>query len=205
MLNEQVIRTLARIEELDRQQKASGADIPFWRVSGEAGRLLHVLVRASGARRAIEVGTSSGYSGIHIASALGETGGHLWTLDREPFKVALAGKHFRDAGVDAQVTQVEGDALSTLPRLIADDDQPVDFAFLDAVKPDYLRYLEAIRPRLRAGSVVCADNVGPRNATAVADYLRSVRSDPFVTSIVPTVNAEGESDALAVSVVGSCP
>jgi predicted O-methyltransferase YrrM len=194
------LETLQRIEALDRQQKETGADIPFWRVSAEAGRLLHILVRACGARRAVEVGTSSGYSGIHIASALQQTGGHLWTLDREPFKVSLAAKHFREAGLEPWVTQVTGDALQTLPELMAHDPAPVDFAFLDAVKSHYVQYLEAIRPRLRPGSIVCADNVGPHNAEVLAEYLRLVRLPPFVTSIVPTVNAEGEGDALAVSV-----
>lgn len=198
MLTERVRRVLAHIEELDRRQQAGAGGIPFWRVSADTGMLLHILVRACGARRAVEVGTSSGYSGIYIASALQETDGHLWTLDVEPSKVALAREHFARAGLSARVTQLEGDALRTLPALVAASYAPIDFAFLDAEKPDYIRYFEAIRPRLRRGSVVCADNVA-RHADAVRDYLAAVRAEPFVTAVVPTQNAEGERDAIAVS------
>jgi caffeoyl-CoA O-methyltransferase len=201
VLTDQVLRVLGEIEALDREQKATGRDIPFWRISAEAGRLLYILVRARRARRAVEVGTSSGYSGIYIAAALAETGGHLWTLEREPFKIRLAHEHFRRAGLDPWVTQVEGDALQTLPQVVAERPEPVDFAFLDAVKADYHRYLELLRPRLVPGSVVCADNLGPANARAVAPYLDAVSRPPFVTTLVPTVNAEGEADALGVSFV----
>lgn len=201
ILDERMLSTLAEIEALDRQQKASGQNIPFWRVSAENGRLLHILARSNGATCAVEIGTSSGYSGIYIASALVETGGHLWTLDLEPFKVELARQHFERAGLSASVTQVAGDALNTLPDLMKVVPGAVDFAFLDAVKPDYRRYLEILRPKLRRGSVVCADNVGRHNAAAVADYLRVVGSPPFLTAIVPTTNAEDEVDALAVSIL----
>jgi predicted O-methyltransferase YrrM len=192
---------LAYIEEADRRQKESGQGLPFWRVSADNGRLLHILCRVSGAKRAVELGTSSGYSGIHIASALASTGGHLWTFEREPAKIAMAGENFERAGLTAQVTIVAGDILQTLPAFVAASAEPLDFVFLDAVKSDYVRYLEIVRPRLRCGSVVCADNVGRRHADAVRAYLEAVGRAPFLTSMVPTLNAEGEQDALAVSLV----
>ncbi len=193
--------TLAHIEEADVQQKESGQGIPFWRVSADNGRLLHILCRATGAKRAVELGTSSGYSGIHIASALAATGGSLFTFELEPSKIALSRQNFERAGLTAQITQVQGDILQTLPAFIAANSEPLDFVFLDAVKTDYLRYLEIVRPRLRCGSIVCADNVGRRQANAVRPYLEAVGRAPFVTSIVPTTNAEQEGDALAVSMV----
>ena len=192
---------LAHIEEADNRQKESGQGIPYWRVSAENGRLMHILCRSTGAKRAVELGTSSGYSGIHIASALASTGGHLYTFELEPQKLALSRENFERAGLTAQITQVQGDILQTLPAFVAGSADPVDFAFLDAVKGDYLRYLEILRPRLRCGSIVCADNVGRRNADAVRPYLDAVARSPFLTSIVPTMNAEQEVDALAVSVV----
>ena len=201
MFTQRITDTLAHIEELDRQQKRTAKDIPFWRVSADNGRLLHILARACGAKRAVEVGTSSGYSGIHIAAALASTGGHLWTFDLEPFKVNLARAHFERAGLEGVVTQVAGDALQTLPAFVLSNTEPIDFAFLDAVKPHYIRYLEILRPRLHAGSVVAADNVGPHNADAVRSYLEAVRGAPFVTSIVPTENAEGRRDAVAISIL----
>jgi caffeoyl-CoA O-methyltransferase len=192
---------LAHIESLDDAQKRSGQGIPFWRVSADNGKLLHILCRSGGARRAVELGTSSGYSGIHLASALASTGGHLWTFELEPAKIALSKDSFERAGLSMQITQVPGDILQTLPAFVAATAEPIDFAFLDAVKTDYLRYLEILRPRLRCGSIVCADNVGRRNAAAVGPYLEAVARAPFLTSIVPTMNAEQEIDALAVSIV----
>lgn len=201
MFTQRITDALAHIEELDRDQKRTGKDIPFWRVSADNGRLLHILCRAAGAKRAVEVGTSSGYSGIHIASALASTGGHLWTFDMEPYKIDLARTNFEKAGLSGTVTQVAGDALQTLPAFVAANPDTIDFAFLDAVKPHYIKYLEILRPRLRAGSIVAADNVGQHNAEAVRTYLEAVGRAPFVTSIVPTENAEGGRDALAVSVL----
>ncbi len=192
---------LAHIEEADRQQKASHQGIPFWRVSADNGKLLHILCRSIGAKRAVELGTSSGYSGIHISSALASTGGHLWTFELEPQKLALSRDNFERAGLSAQITQVPGDILQTLPAFLAASADPIDFVFLDAVKTDYIKYLDIVRPRLRAGSIVCADNVGRRNAAAVRPYLEAVSRVPFLTSIVPTENAEGEGDALSVSIV----
>ena len=199
MFTPRIQEALAHIEESDRRQQASRQGIPYWRVSGDNGRLLHILAHTRRAQRAVELGTSSGYSGMHIASALASTGGHLWTFDLEPAKVALARDNFERAGLSGLITQVEGDALQTLPAFLASSPELVDFAFLDAVKTHYLRYLEILRPRLAPGAVIAADNVGPRQAGAVAAYLEAVRRPPFLTSMVPTVNAEREQDALAVS------
>lgn len=198
MFSEPVRKTLAEIEHLDEEQKKQQSGIPLWRVAAETGRLLYILVRACNAQRAVEVGTSSGYSGIHIGAALQSTGGHLWTLDLEPYKIELARRNFAASGLSDRITQVPGDALVTLKALV---DEPFDFVFLDAVKPDYLRYLELVRPALKPGSVVCADNVGPKQARHVQNYLEAVRRPPFVTSVVPTTNSEAEVDAIAVSVL----
>ena len=201
MFTQRTADALAHIEALDAEQKRAGQGIPFWRVSADNGRLLHILCRAAGARRAVELGTSSGYSGIHTASALASNGGHLWTFELEPVKLALSAENFERAGLSAQITQVAGDILQTLPAFVSASAEPIDFVFLDAVKPDYLRYLETLRPRLRCGSIVCADNVGHRHARAVQPYLDAVGRSPFLTSLVPTTNAEAEGDALSVTIV----
>lgn len=203
MFTQRVATALQQIEAMDQEQKETGAGIPYWRVSADNGRLLHILCRGVRARRAVEIGTSSGYSGIHIASALDAASGHLWTFEREPFKVELSGRNFEQAGLAAQITQITGDVLQTLPAFLAASPEPIDFAFLDAVKTDYVRYLEILRPRLRPGSIICADNVGAPQAAAVAPYLEVVGRPPFLTSIVPTRNAETLDDALAVSILDS--
>ena len=200
MFTQRVMTALQHIEAMDQEQKETGTGIPYWRVSGDNGRLLHILCRGIGARRAIEIGTSSGYSGIHIASAIDAANGHLWTFEREPSKLELSARNFESAGLTAQITQVVGDVLQTLPAFLAAAPDAVDFAFLDAVKTDYVRYLEILRPRLRPGSIVCADNVGAPQGSAVAPYLEMIARAPFVTSIVPTRNAETLQDALAVSI-----
>lgn len=200
MFTQRVMTALQQIERMDQEQKETGGGIPYWRVSGDNGRLLHILCRGIGAHRAVEIGTSSGYSGIHIASALDAANGHLWTFEREPSKLELSARNFENAGLTAQITPVAGDVLQTLPAFLAATPDPIDFAFLDAVKTDYVRYLEILRPHLRPGSVVCADNVGAPQARAVAPFLEMVARAPFVTSIVPTRNSETLQDALAVSI-----
>ena len=201
MWSRSVIETLRRIEADDVRQKESGEGIPYWRISADCGRLLYIACRSANAQRAVELGSSSGYSGIHLAAALASTGDRLWTCELEPLKLALSRRNFEAAGVADRITHVEGDILETLPALLASLDGPLDFAFLDAVKPDYVRYLGLLRPHLHVGSLVAADNVGPHNAEVLRSYLETVGAAPFVTSIVPTRNAEGRQDALALSLV----
>jgi predicted O-methyltransferase YrrM len=121
--------------------------------------LCYVLCRAMGARRIVELGTSFGVSTIYLAAAVRDNGGGLVIgTENEPQKVAAARSNFTAAGVGDLIELREGDVRETLKDLVA----PIDFVLFDiwadAVRPA----LEILLPRLRRGSVVCADNTAGR-------------------------------------------
>lgn len=127
-------------------------DIPI--VGTSVGRLLHVLVRASGARRAVEVGTAIGYSALWIATAL-PAAGELVTIDPDRERTDRARGFWDRAGVGDRIQVVNGPALEVLPTLSG----PFDFAFIDALKPEYAGYLEHVLRLLRPGGTVAVDNL----------------------------------------------
>lgn len=117
--------------------------------------LLTMLTRLVGTRLAVEVGTFTGTSAVAIARGL-ESGGRLVCCDFNEEWTAIARRHWAAAGVDASIDLRLAPALETLESL---PDQPVDFAFIDAEKVQYIDYYEMLVPRLRTGGLLVADNV----------------------------------------------
>jgi predicted O-methyltransferase YrrM len=111
------------------------------------GQKLYDLVVEHGYTRALELGTSTGHSGIWIAWALSKTGGRLITveIDRGRYEEALA--NFEAAGLSEYIDARLADAH----QLVYEIDGPFDFIFVDADKNWYTRYLEALLPKLAAG------------------------------------------------------
>lgn len=141
-------------------------DIPI--VGTAVGRALHVLVRATSARRVVEVGTAIGYSALWMATALPD-GGSLVTIDPDVARTDRAREFWRRGGVEARIRVVNGPALEVLPSLAGEG--PFDLAFIDALKREYQGYLDAILPLLRAGGTVVVDNLlwSGRASGSVAD------------------------------------
>ncbi|MDQ3399971.1 MAG: O-methyltransferase [Chloroflexota bacterium] len=127
-------------------------DIPI--VGTSVGRLLHVLVRASGARRVVEVGTAIGYSALWIATALPRDG-QLITIDPDRERTDRARAFWDRAGVGDLIRVVNAPALDVLPTL----EGPFDFAFIDALKHEYAGYLGHVVGLLRGGGTVAVDNL----------------------------------------------
>jgi hypothetical protein len=98
------------------------------------GRMLRLLAEAAGAKNVVEVGTSTGLSGLWLCLALQKTGGKLTTFEYDAGRAATARGHFKKAGVDPLVTVVEGDAHQTIARL----KEPIDVLFIDADKEGYV-------------------------------------------------------------------
>lgn len=125
-------------------------------VSPEQGELLYLTARAISAQRIVEFGTSFGISTIYLAAAVKDNGGGVVIgTEIEPSKHKRAIANLADAGLEEVVEVRLGDALETL-RDVA---EPVDMVLLDGVKELYLRVLDLIKPRLRHGAVVMADNI----------------------------------------------
>ncbi|WP_437594152.1 O-methyltransferase [Sorangium sp. So ce1000] len=153
----------------DYRQFYRSANKHYLAVAPATARLLYMLARATGARAIVEFGTSFGVSTIHLAAALRDNGGgRLVGTDLEPSKVARARENLAAAGLADLVDVREGDALETLAR---DLPETIDLVLLDGHKPLYLRILELVAPRLRAGACVVADN-----ADASPEYVARVRS-----------------------------
>jgi predicted O-methyltransferase YrrM len=155
-------------------------------ITRDTGRLLWILVRATGATRILEVGTSNAFSTIWLADAARATGGRVTTLEVNPDKIALARTNLAQAGLGGVVELLEGGAADTLATMPG----PFDLVFLDADRPSYLTYLELVVPKLRRGGMLIADNV-TSHAHELQDYLRRVKSDPRLFAVtVPIGNGE---------------
>jgi caffeoyl-CoA O-methyltransferase len=117
-------------------------------------KLLEALVVATRARRVLEIGTFTGVSALSMASRLPE-GGRVVTLEADPDAAAIARRHIAASPWADRIELVFGDALEAVQRL----EGPFDVVFLDAWKPDYPAYYEAVLPKLAPHGVLVADNV----------------------------------------------
>ena len=131
-------------------------DIAIMQIAPEQGAFMTLLMRAMGARRALELGTFTGYSAICIARGLAD-GGMLVTCDISGEWTEVARRYFDEAGVADRVDLRLGPALDTLREFPAND--PFDFAFIDADKTEYPEYYEECLRLLRPGGLMMLDNV----------------------------------------------
>ena len=143
------------------------------------GRALYDLVMKNGYKRALEIGTSTGHSGVWIAWALAKTGGRLITIDIDEDRYSEAKRNFEAAGVAPYIDARLADAHDLVPRL----DGPFDFVFIDADKDWYTNYAKAVLPKLTLGGSLTAHNVnalrgGRRQMTG--DYYSYVTGLPFL-------------------------
>lgn len=131
-------------------------DVAGMQIAVDQGNLLTLLARLVGARRAIEVGTFTGYSALCIARGLADDG-HLLCCDVSDEWTAIGREHWDRAGVGDKIELRLGPAGDTLAALPL---EPVyDLAFVDADKPGYVGYVDALVPRLRPGGLLLIDNV----------------------------------------------
>jgi caffeoyl-CoA O-methyltransferase len=130
--------------------------ISIMQIAPEQGAFMTLLARVMGARRAVEVGTFTGYSALCLARGLAD-GGKLIACDVSEEWTAIARRYWEKAGVADRIDLRLGPALDTLRAL--PDAPTLDLAFIDADKPSYPAYYEEILRRLRPGGVILADNV----------------------------------------------
>lgn len=132
--------------------------LPAIDVSAAQGRFLELLVRITGARRVLEIGTLGGYSTIWMARAL-PAEGRIVTLEYSPKHAMVARGNFKSAGVFDKVDLRVGPALDSLPGVESDRLGPFDLVFIDADKPNNPGYLDWAVRLSRPGSVIVVDNV----------------------------------------------
>lgn len=148
--DDSVLRDLIRETQEKLGQRAG------MQIAPEQGTFMTLLARAIGARRAIEVGTFTGYSAICIARGLAADGS-LLCCDVSEEWTAIARRYWEKAGVAGKITLKLAPALDTLRALPSD--ATFDFAFIDADKTNYCHYYEEVLRRTRAGGLILVDNV----------------------------------------------
>jgi caffeoyl-CoA O-methyltransferase len=144
------------LRDLAAETRATFPDEAGMQVSHDEGELLTLLVRLSGARRAVEVGVFTGYSGLCIARGL-PAGGHLLACDVSTEFTGVALRYWQRAGVADRIELRIAPALETLQALPAEE--AWDFAFIDADKVGYSGYYGELVPRMRPGGLLVLDNV----------------------------------------------
>ncbi len=152
-------------------EKARGGE-RYANVSTADGRLLRQLAESVGARRIVELGTSTGESGLWFSMALRKTGGKLYTHDIDPGRIAVARENFKRAGVEDIVVITEGDAHQTAPR----NKDPIDILFIDAEKEGYDAYLKELLPYVRPGGLIVAHNM--KRPAPNPRYVEAITTNP---------------------------
>jgi predicted O-methyltransferase YrrM len=170
------------------------ADTDLLAVSEEDGRFLRLMVTASRATRALEIGGASGYSAIWIGLGLRQTGGTLTTIEYDPVRAKALARNIRRAGLSDIVTVVAGDAFSAVPQLAG----PFDFVFLDAWKRDYKRFFDLVFPRLVTRGLLLAHNVVNKQAE-MKDFLAAIQDTDAVMTTVVSPSGEGMSVSVKLS------
>ena len=174
---------LARILEEIRDK-----DTGSLAVSKEDGRFLRLMVASSRAKRVLEIGGASGYSGIWIALGLRDTGGRLVTIEYDPARARALAANIARAGFSDIVQVVAGDAFKEIPRLSG----TFDFVFLDAWKKDYKRFFDLVSPRVVPGGLFLAHNVVNKRGE-MQDFLSAIESARGTWSSIVSPSGEGIS------------
>jgi caffeoyl-CoA O-methyltransferase len=173
----------------ETREKTTAPQMMVGRIEGQ---FLATLVRLSGARRILELGTFTGYSSISMASAL-PPDGRVITCDVDPDATAIARRYMDESGDGDKIEIRLGPALETLREL----EGPFDLVFIDADKPNYVNYYEVALPLLADDGLLIADNVlwsgrvveedGDESTRAIKAFNEHVRNDERVRSVMLTV------------------
>jgi caffeoyl-CoA O-methyltransferase len=164
---------------------------PQMMVGALEGAFLSFVVGMKRPRLALEIGTFTGWSGIAMASALPE-GAKLISCDVNAETTAIARRYAEEAGVADRIQYLLGPATETLGSL----EGPFDLVFIDADKPGYIDYYEAVLPKLADDGVILADNtlasgnvIAPNGemSEAIARFNDHVRADDRVECVLLTI------------------
>ncbi|PVW06204.1 methyltransferase [Microbacterium sp. Gd 4-13] len=165
-LSETLVGHDPALEAAVADQDAAG--LPSIEVAPVNGKLLHLLVRMSGARRVLEIGTLGAYSTIWLARGL-PADGRVVTIEAEAANAAVARANLERAGESGRVEVLEGRAADVLPTLAGGE--PFDLVFIDADKESNTIYLDWAARLGRPGTVVVVDNIGRNGDVADADTV----------------------------------
>ncbi len=205
-------RIVRQDEALDAALAANAAaGLPPIDVSPAHGKMLHLLARIAGARKALEIGALGGYSTIWIARAL-PAGGRLITLEADERHASVARANVARAGLADKVEVRVGAALDSLPGIEAEGLAPFDFVFIDADKENNANYLAWALRLTRPATTIVVDNVvrdgrildassRDSDVVGVREMFEMMKGEPRLSATaVQTVGVKGY-DGFALAVV----
>jgi len=171
-------------EDIDKKVEAFFQKHGGWydmNVPSSDGKLLHDLILENNYQQALEIGTSTGHSGIWMAWALSKTGGKLITIEIDRARHEEALDNFKEAGVDHIIDARLDNAHDLTPKLKG----PFDFVFSDADKGWYQNYFETVDPKLKVGGCYATHNVSDRAGNRWnQDYLHFLQGlDHYETTV----------------------
>lgn len=184
------------------RERSHKEGLPMIQVGKMDNLHIEVLTRLCGAKKAVEIGTLGGYSGVNILRGMGQ-GGRLWTFEYHEKHASVAKESFKKAGFESQVKILLGRALENLPKI--EKEGPFDLVFIDADKQSYPAYLKWAEKNLKIGGVILGDNTfgfgkiadktNEEEITALQKFNKTLaESDRFLSTILPT----GEGLTVAV-------
>ena len=199
----------AELERFGGQNDAATNERPrrMLNITRDTGEFLGVLVRASAARRVLEIGTSNGYSTLWLAEAARTIGGSVTTVEFAEYKVGLASANFARSGLAPFISLVHDDAGRLLRRCERD---AFDLVFLDSERSEYPGWWPELRRVLQPGGLLVVDNAISHEAQ-MAPFVALVKADPeFASCLVPVGNGEfvavkGPKPGRANGIVGASP
>jgi predicted O-methyltransferase YrrM len=166
-----------KLRKVREEVLAMSQDIEQWQnpIGPKTASFLFNLIIKMEAQIVMEIGTSAGYSGLWLAEALIQTGGHLWTLESNQKRYDIGSDNFSRAGVKHIVTNLKGHAPEVLDLM----PNEVDIAFFDATKRETISFLVATWPKLKAKAKIVIDNVDSHieKMQEFIDYLDAHKYD----------------------------
>jgi len=190
---------------LNAREDSPSYGLPTINIKPEEGRFLQFLTRSCGARKAVEIGTLGGYSGIWIARGL-LPGGRLISIDKETKHAEVAQEHFAAAGLSEVIQVRVGDAHRILTEL--SDQGPFDFAFVDAEKTGYPAYYDWALENVRIGGIIAAHNafrggsvVGLHKDDAHSELMRQFNQQVAGNErLISTIYPAGDGTLISVKI-----
>ncbi len=173
-------QTLETLAGLDKTRE------DFWNVDNESANFLSLLIKTSGAKNALEIGTSNGYSTIWLAKALKTTGGKLTTIEFWDNRLDVAVENFKKTGVADIIEPKLGQAVMILEEMAYSNNPPVfDFVFIDANKSEYIKYFKLVDKMLKKGGIIAADNI-LSHYKKVEPYIKEITSrTDYQSQLIP--------------------
>jgi predicted O-methyltransferase YrrM len=142
------------------------------------GMFVKILAESTRAKRALEIGSSNGYSALWIGQGLENHGGHLWTIEIDAGRAKECRENIKEAELEKTITSIEDDAFKAIPKL----EGPFDMVFIDAWKTDYRKFLDLVYPMVRPGGLIIGHNT-IESAKDMQDYLDAVNNSPDMDSV----------------------